>query len=258
MLSTTLVCILAGIGAGLGAGFAGISTATVISPMLITLVGLPAYQSIGIALAADVLASAAAARVYAKNHNIDIRHGMVMLVSVLIMTAAGSVLATYVPNTTLGSFSTLMTLFLGIKFLVRPTVNTNEANAMKPPHRRMVESLVCGLCIGFVCGFIGAGGGLMMLFVLTSILGYELKTAVGTSVFVMTFTAFTGSVSHILIGGIPDLYVLVLCAIVTLIFAQVGSLIANHVDNRTLNRITGVILTVVGGGISILRLVAYL
>ena len=33
---------------------------------------------------------------------------------------------------------------------------------------------------------------------------YELKTAVGTSVFIMTFTALTGAVSHFMIGGTPD------------------------------------------------------
>ena len=43
----------------------------------------------------------------------------------------------------------------------------------------------------------------MMLLVLTSVLGFELKTAVGTSVFIMTFTAFTGAVSHFAIGGAP-------------------------------------------------------
>ena len=49
------------------------------------------------------------------------------------------------------------------------------------------------MMIGFICGFVGAGGGMMMLLILTSVLGYELKTAVGTSVFIMAFTAFTGA-----------------------------------------------------------------
>lgn len=40
----------------------------------------------------------------------------------------------------------------------------------------------------------------MMLLILTSVLGYELKTAVGTSVFIMTFTALTGALSHFTIG----------------------------------------------------------
>lgn len=44
----------------------------------------------------------------------------------------------------------------------------------------------------------------MLLLVLTSVLGYELKTAVGTSVFIMTFTALTGAVSHFYIGGKPN------------------------------------------------------
>ena len=53
-----LICFIAGIGAGLGTGFAGMSAAAVISPMLITFLGMPAYEAVGIALASDVLASA--------------------------------------------------------------------------------------------------------------------------------------------------------------------------------------------------------
>lgn len=63
----------------------------------------------------------------------------------------------------------------------------------------------------------------MMLLILTSVLGYELKTAVGTSVFIMTFTAFTGAVSHFAIGGMPDLTVFVLCIVFTLIWARIAA-----------------------------------
>ena len=55
---TFIVCLLAGLGAGLGTGFAGMSAAAVISPMLIAFLHMDAYQAIGIALASDVLASA--------------------------------------------------------------------------------------------------------------------------------------------------------------------------------------------------------
>ena len=57
MLYKFIVCLIAGVGAGLGTGFAGMSAAAVISPMLITFLGIPAYQAVGIALASDVLAS---------------------------------------------------------------------------------------------------------------------------------------------------------------------------------------------------------
>lgn len=47
MLYTFFICFVAGIGAGLGTGFAGMSAAAVISPMLITFLDLPAYQAVG-------------------------------------------------------------------------------------------------------------------------------------------------------------------------------------------------------------------
>lgn len=70
----------------LGTGLAGLSAAAVVSPMLITFLHMPAYQAIGIALASDVLASGVSAWTYKKNKNIDIRHGVIMLISVLIFT----------------------------------------------------------------------------------------------------------------------------------------------------------------------------
>ena len=45
MLYKFLICFIAGIGAGLGTGFAGMSAAAVISPMLITFLNIPAYEA---------------------------------------------------------------------------------------------------------------------------------------------------------------------------------------------------------------------
>ena len=241
-----LVCFVAGAGAGLGTGFAGMSAAAVISPMLITFLGMPAYDAVGIALASDVLASAVSAYTYGKKKNLDIRNGLVMLVSVLVFTAVGSFVSSLVPNTTMGSFSMVMTFFLGIKFIVKPVMTTKEAMESVSPQKRLIQSLICGTVIGLICGFIGAGGGMMMLLVLTSVLGYELKTAVGTSVFIMTFTALTGAVSHFAFGGAPDLLVLILCVVFTLLWARIAAVLANKSSPKILNRVTGIILTVLG------------
>lgn len=241
-----LVCFIAGIGAGLGTGFAGMSAAAVISPMLITFLGLPAYEAVGIALASDVLASAVSAYTYGKSKNLDIRNGLVMMVTVLLFTFVGSWVASVVPNTTMGSFSVFMTMLLGIKFIVKPVMTTKEAMADISVKKRVIQSIVCGAVVGFICGFVGAGGGMMMLLLLTSVLGYELKTAVGTSVFIMSFTALTGAVSHFAIGGAPDLYCLILCVAFTLLWARIAALFANKASAKTLNRTVGVVLTVLG------------
>lgn len=248
-----IVCFIAGIGAGLGTGFAGMSAAAVISPMLITFLGMPAYEAVGIALASDVLASAVSAYTYGKNKNLDIKNGIVMMLTVLIFTAVGSFIANLVPNTTMGSFSVVMTLLLGVKFIVKPVMTTKEAMGEVSPKKRFVQSVLCGVFIGFICGFIGAGGGMMMLLILTSVLGYELKTAVGTSVFIMTFTALTGAVSHFTIGGMPDLWALLFCVISTLLWARIAAKLANKASPATLNRATGVILAVLGTAILVVN-----
>ena len=107
-----IVCFVAGIGAGLGTGFAGMSAAAVISPMLITFLGIEPYAAVGIALASDVLASAISAYTYGKNKNLDIKNGLVMMAAVLIFTVIGSFVSSKVPSHTMGGFSTVMTLSL--------------------------------------------------------------------------------------------------------------------------------------------------
>lgn len=138
-----LICFIAGIGAGLGTGFAGMSAAAVISPMLITFLGLPAYEAVGIALASDVLASAVSAYTYGKNKNLDIKNGIVMMISVLAFTLFGSWIASLVPNTTMGSFSVFMTLLLGIKFIVKPVMATKESMNQVSGKKRIIQSVVC-------------------------------------------------------------------------------------------------------------------
>ena len=253
MLTELIVCFFAGMGAGLGTGFAGMSAAAVISPMLITFLGVPAYEAVGIALASDVLASAVSAYTYGKNKNLDIKNGLVMMITVLLFTMVGSYISSLVPNQTMGSFSMIMTLLLGIKFIVKPVMTTKEKMNQVSARKRILQSIVCGCLIGFICGFVGAGGGMMMLLILTSVLGYELKTAVGTSVFIMAFTASTGSVSHFAIGGAPDMVLLALCIAFTLLWARIAARFANKASAAVLNRATGVILTVLGSAILIVN-----
>ena len=246
LLLTIVVTFFAGMGAGLGTGFAGMSAAAVISPMLITFLEMDPYMAVGIALSSDVLASAISAYTYHKNKNLDIKNGLIMMLSVLLFTVVGSYIASLVPSATMGGFSVFMTFLLGVKFIVRPVMTTKEAMAQTDAKKRAIQSIICGVIIGFICGFIGAGGGMMMLLILTSVMGYELKTAVGTSVFIMTFTALTGAVSHFAIGGMPDMLVWILCVLFTLLWARIAAVFANKAQPKTLNQATGVVLVVLG------------
>ena len=246
LLIKLLVCFLAGAGAGIGTGFAGMSAAAVIGPILVTFLGIPAYEAVGIGLISDVLASAVSAYTYKKNGNLDIKNSLSLMISVLVFTVVGSFTASFLPERTMGGTMQVALLFVGLRFLLKPVTTTKEQMTSIPKRERLMKSIIGGSIVGFICGFVGAGGGMMMLFVLTSFLGYQMHMAVGTSVFIMAFTALTGGISHFVIGGIPNLTCLILCVAFTLLWARIAARIANKSDTKTLNRVVGVVMILTG------------
>lgn len=241
---TILVCLIAGIGAGIGTGFAGMSAAAIIGPMLVTFLGVPVYQAVGIGLLSDVLASLVSAYTYHKHGNLDIKNSIFLILSVLIMTAVGSFVAKFLPERSMNATMQIAMIIIGLRFIIKPVNNTKESMNNDSRKTRIIKSIIGGVIVGSICGTIGAGGGMMLLFVLTSFLGYEMHMAVGTSVLIMTLTALTGGVSHIIIGGVPNIYCLILCILFTFISARIASLIANKVSAKILNRVVGAVMIV--------------
>ncbi len=255
--------IVASLGAGIGTGLAGLSAATVMVPILIVLCPsfsgeTGAYQATAIALASDILGSAVTTYTYAKNKNIDLKRGWIMMTCILVMCTVGSYVAFLAGNVVLGSFTLFLTFFIGIRFLVKPDTSRKEQalKGEKLDWKGVLVSLFFGLTIGFGTGFVGTGGGMMMLVVFTAFLGMELKTAVGTSTFIMTFTALIASVSHILIHPLILLEkwdVMLLCIAVATAASLISARFANKVGNRTIGLVTGAVLTLLGASMLLLN-----
>ncbi|MBQ8739693.1 MAG: sulfite exporter TauE/SafE family protein [Clostridia bacterium] len=244
ILIKILVCFIAGAGAGIGTGFAGMSAAAVIGPMLTTFLGIPAYDAIGIGLISDVLASLVSAYTYKKSGNLDVKNSLPLLISVLVVTMIGSLVASLMPDQAMSGTMQIALIIIGLRFIIKPVNKTKEQLEKSSLKGRLIKAIVGGVFVGFICGFVGAGGGMMLLLVLTSFLGYPMHLAVGTSVFIMAFTALTGGISHFVIGGLPDALCLVLCVAFTLLWARIAAKIANKSNARTLNRVVGIVMIV--------------
>ena len=104
--------------------------------------------------------------------------------------------------------------------------------------------LGCG--IGWVCGFTGSGGGVLMLTVFTIVLGYNLKVAVGTSTMIMTLVALTGAVSHVAMGAHMDYVPMLIVVMFCVLGAYVSAKFANKCEIKRLNRIVGICLFILG------------
>ena len=147
----------------------------------------------------------------------------------------------------LGFISMATTVFLGIKFLLKPITGGQDATASaNQSARKTALAMLLGCGIGWVCGFTGSGGGILMLTVFTLVLGYNLKVAVGTSTMIMTLVALTGAVSHVSLGAQifpgPMAVVVLSC----LLGAVTSAKFANRCEIKRLNRIVGIGLILLG------------
>lgn len=249
-----LIYIIGGFLAGIATGLVGLSAAVIIAPLFATLLGMDPYIAIGIALATDIFASSTSAFNYIRYKNIDMKHSVIMATAVILFTIVGSILSKDMNPYNLNSILNIFVVLLGFRFIIYPVTDRTKGAFIKPGKMILFQSLLWGAVIGMISGYFGSGGGLSMLAVLTMLLGYGLKRAVGTSVFIMTFVAFVGATTHILIGG-TEWIALIIASITAFIGANVASIYANKIKETLLNRIIGGFLIIYG---TILVLIYYI
>ncbi|MFV0379616.1 MAG: sulfite exporter TauE/SafE family protein [Anaerorhabdus sp.] len=258
-----IVLVVAGLGAGIVTGLAGASAATVVTPLLVSFTPIAAYTAVAISLITDVFASFFSFLTYRKAGNINIKDGIILTITACIGAAFGSYISSFIDSRALGSIGGIMTLVLGIKFLLNGLKVRKEFEKAKNdkdyviPEKKQfkingnpnVVSGIIGIFLGIICGVVGAGGGLMILFVLTSVLNYDTKTAIGTSVLIMTFTALTGGVSHFLhmepINMITLFIGMAITSFSAVIGAKFSAKFANESTEDTLLIIVGAIFIVI-------------
>lgn len=242
-----IIYFIGGLLAGLATGLVGLSAATIIAPLFATVLGMDVYLAIGLALASDILGSATSAVTYIRNKNILFNKRSIIFGSMVILFAAvGSYFSKDTNPYNLGSALNIFVVILGLRFIFYPVKDYHgQEKLINTSKWVMVQSVLWGAVIGMISGYFGSGGGLSMLAVLTMLLGYNLKNGVGTSVFIMTFTALIAASVHFVIGGV-DVLALVVTCIAAFIGANVSSIFANKVSNKTLNLTIGIFLFLFG------------
>ncbi len=241
-----LIYIISGLGAGIVTGLAGLSAASVISPILITLLDFDPFMAIGISLSSDVLASALSSATYARHGNLDAKGGLWLLLPASVLTVVGCFLGYSVNSGVLGVVSCVFPVFLGVRFLIAKENKPLPFVENCSPRTKHLLAIGSGAVVGTICGFSGAGGGMMMLMLLTMLLSYELKTAVGTSVFIMTFLALIGAIAHFTMVGSVNWVAMIVCALSALAGAYCASLFANKAKPKVLDRAIGACLMLLG------------
>ncbi len=121
----------------------------------------------------------------------------------------------------LGVFAILMILASFSMIKERKEIE-NENNRI-----RVVLIVLEGMIIGFLTGFVGAGGGFLIIPALVLLTGLKFKTAVGTSLFIIAVNSLIGFVGDVLNYSIPWIFLLSVTAL-----AVLGILIGNQLSQK--------------------------
>ncbi len=161
----------------------------------------------------------------------------------LIGAIAGSTIASHIPGIILKITFGAVILAGGIRMLTAKPPKIDDE-----PQDNPLIWILWGLPLGLITGFVGIGGGVVMIPVMTLFLKFKMHKAVGTSTAVMIFASIGGLIGYIINGlGVPGIpaphlgYVHIwsglLLAVTSILMAQVGARAAHLLPARQLKLI---------------------
>ena len=113
------------------------------------------------------------------------------------------------------------------------------------PPLRLPRDLFAGAAIGFLTGFLGVGGGFLIVPTLAIALAFTMRTAVGTSLAIITATSLLGLAVHLIAGRSLDLDVTAAMTAGCVLGALAGGALASQLPQRLIGRGFAVLVTAV-------------
>ena len=111
--------------------------------------------------------------------------------------------------------------------------------------KKIYTFVILGLLVGFASGFAGMGSSSIVAIILIFVMRYDLRTAIGTSLLMMSFIAGSGATGHFLNGDvIVNVALIAVCA--AAVGGITGSLVASRIGKNKLGKLIGVVVLVLG------------
>ncbi len=244
----SLIFILAGFVTGIITGIIGASSIVAFIPIILLFLDYDAFSLIGVSLALDVFVALVVFLMYTKYHHIKFKIGIFLSIFAVIGAVVGSYLSFLAPQGPLFAITGLVIIFTGFgifrrKRKFKPVTKLEFNFSLKSLKFWLAIFLAFG--VGLVGGGLGAAGGISLLLLLILLFRFEIHEAIGTSVFVMFFIALAGSLTHFYY--IDFSFPLLIFAIAGgIIGAILSARLANFFKEETLNKVSGMILIILG------------
>lgn len=248
---TSLITFLVGCGSGIYVGVASGTAEPFIIPLMTIIIGSSIYQAIGTNLFIDCMIGLSAGIIFLSRGHVKLKPVLILAVTGVVFAFIGSFFSTGARESDLKFLIAIVLILFGI-MLIRGGVKKNielvenNVNLSSLRNHKGVSFLFFGSVIGFSSGFVGMGSSGAITILLIFIMGYDLHTAIGTSLIMMFFIAFSGMVVHGFVLNHIIFQSAIIAGIGAVIGGVAGSLFANRINEDLLGRVIGLIITLLG------------
>jgi uncharacterized membrane protein YfcA len=253
-----LIVVFLGLAIGVISGFVGVGGGFIMTPALIIL-GVPAHYAVGISMLWVMGNSLMGAIRHHQEGNVDFKLAFIAAIFVIGGIEVGVRLLNFAQSRNVAEeavlYISIVVLFLVGAYMFWALRRTNsESNTGSNPESqtglsRQISSIrippvilfsksgvsvslvfvaAIGIVTGILSGFLGVGGGFLIVPSLIYLLGVPSYTAVGTCLLLFIFSSAYGSFRHIISGNVL-IYVSLLMLVGSSIGVQVGALATRYI-----------------------------
>lgn len=265
---TSIVLVLVGVGIGVLSGLLGIGGGTIMVPVLRLGYGLDAFMATATSLFAIIPISLAGAITHIRARSCFPKLGLLLGIAGAITSSAGVYLGSISPSWLIMLAAAIIIVYSAFTMLRKalrmgkggtdpatPTGNkgtdphgAHEAKQTPPcafafTRKNAALAVVIGLIAGFASGYVGVGGGFVMVPLMTAWLGIPMKRTSGTSLIAIIILAVPGVIQQAFLGHIDYLAGIMLC-VGAIPGAVLGARLVPRVPERTLRFIFAGLLAV--------------
>lgn len=254
---TFLLFALAGVCVGILSGMLGIGGGLIMVPLLRLGFGLSAYAATATSLFAIIPTSLSGLVLHLRNRTCIPKLGVVLGIGGAITSSLGVFLGSISPSWLIMVVAAVVIIYSAYTMLRKAIKlgvgNPDDAAAAlqgsgaeyRLTRSRLLGGFGIGLVAGFFSGYIGVGGGFIMVPLMTAWLAVPMKKASGTSLIAIVILAIPGVIEQTILGNVDYLAGVMLC-VGAIPGAMLGAKLVPHIPERTLRLIFAAVLAVAG------------
>jgi uncharacterized membrane protein YfcA len=233
---------------GLLSGGFGIGGGVLATPLMRMWLGLNPHVAVGTTLALIVPTALSGAINYIRKKMVSLPLVACCAPPSVVGTICGSIATHYVHGSVMMFVMSLLIGFTGFDLLtgfgkkLRNKVQDLDTTFVVSS-KNIQSAVLLGLCVGFLSGFVGIGGGFVMIPMFMFLYGLPIKLAFGTSLMVVAAVSLPGSFVHYLHKHV-DLGLAITMSCAAIPASYLGSKLALKVQDEVLRKSFGFFLLV--------------